>query len=115
LSYNGRVFKGDKHMFIKAKAACLLLMAIFATGSLQAQSVVRGPYLQMQTDDGLTIHWRTDTDTESVVRYGTSPGSLINTASNTGSRTEHAVDLSGLGSAQKFWYWDRTVLSLPRF
>jgi PKD repeat protein len=66
--------------------------------------LVRGPYLQMQTDDGITIHWRTDVPTDSVVRYGTSSGSLDSTASVAGSRVDHEVALSGLGAGQQFWY-----------
>jgi PKD repeat protein/murein DD-endopeptidase MepM/ murein hydrolase activator NlpD len=66
--------------------------------------LVRGPYLQMQTDDGITIHWRTDISTDSVVRYGVSSDNLNNTTSNAGSRVDHAVALSGLGAGQQFWY-----------
>jgi M6 family metalloprotease-like protein len=73
-------------------------------GAVSAAQLTRGPYLQMQTDDGMTIRWRTDIATDSVVRYGTSVGNLNNTATVAGSRTEHEVVLSGLGTAQQFWY-----------
>ncbi len=58
----------------------------------------------MQTDDGVTVHWRTDVATDSVVRYGTSPGTLVNSASVGGSRLNHSVTLTGLGSSQQYWY-----------
>jgi hypothetical protein len=58
----------------------------------------------MQTDDGIILRWRTDVATDSVVRYGTSAGNLNSTVSVAGSRIEHEVSLSGLGSAQQYWY-----------
>ena len=74
------------------------------TVSVTVPLLVRGPYLQMQTDDGITVHWRTDVATDSVVRYGTSPGNLSSSTTVAGSRLDHAVALSGLGSAQQYWY-----------
>lgn len=38
--------------------------------------LVRGPYLQSGTVDGVTIRWRTDIESESVVMCGPAPGSL---------------------------------------
>ena len=58
-------------------------------------AVTRGPYLQMQTDDGITVRWRTDLATDSVVRYGATPGSLDQSVTVTGTRTEHEVALTG--------------------
>jgi len=74
------------------------------TVSVTSSLLTRGPYLQMQTDDGVTIHWRTNVGTDSVVRYGSSDGNLINTASVAGSRLEHKVVLAGLGADQHYWY-----------
>jgi len=74
------------------------------TVSVTDPMLVRGPYLQMQTDDGITVHWRTDVATDSVVRYGASSGNLNNSKTVAGSRVDHAVALSGLGAGQQFWY-----------
>ena len=74
------------------------------TASVTEPLLVRGPYLQMQTDDGITVHWRTDIPTDSVVRYGASAGNLSSSVVIAGARTEHAVELTGLGAAQKYWY-----------
>jgi hypothetical protein len=64
-------------MRIRYTVTLLILITGFASTGLLAQDVIRGPYLQMQTDDGVTIHWRTDIATESVVRYGNAPDNLL--------------------------------------
>jgi acid phosphatase type 7 len=80
------------------------LLALLVPAPLQAATVVRGPYLQTQTDAGVTIHWRTDVATDSVVRFGTKAGNLNQSAKVAGSRTEHAVALAGLPAARQYWY-----------
>jgi len=92
-----RYFKGNTSLVLGVLLFCFSLTA-------QAALLSRGPYLQMQTDDSITIHWRTDVATDSVVRFGTSAGNLINTVSLAGSRTDHAVVLNNLGSDQHYWY-----------
>jgi PKD repeat protein len=82
----------------------LLCLGLLASGTLFAAAVVRGPYLHMQTDDAITIRWRTDVATDSVVRFGLTPGSLDQSETVGGSTTEHAVRLSGLGAAQQYYY-----------
>ena len=74
------------------------------TTAVYAQTVTRGPYLQMQTDHGITIRWRTSAATDSVVRYGNAPGNLTSSAVVSGSRAEHTVILSGLSAAQQYFY-----------
>jgi len=99
---------------LEGTPACVQVNALFASGdtanaewgscSAPTAAVVRGPYLQMQTDDGITIRWRTDNPTDSVVRYGPTAGNLNSSETVPGARTEHTVQISGLGSAQKYWY-----------
>ena len=74
------------------------------TVSVTEPMLVRGPYLQMQTDDGITIHWRTNTATDSVVHYGISVGNLSSMVVDFGITTEHEVVLTGLGADQQYWY-----------
>ena len=70
----------------------------------QAQTVVRGPYLQSGTSSSVIIKWRTDEATDSVVRYGLDPDSLTLLASDSTSTTEHAVQLTGLSADVKYFY-----------
>jgi acid phosphatase type 7 len=84
--------------------AVAALLALFASAPLFAASVVRGPYLQLQTDSGVTLRWRTDSATDSVVRYGSTPGNLNQSVMVPGLTSEHTVRLDGLGAGQQFWY-----------
>ncbi|MDX1555001.1 MAG: peptidoglycan DD-metalloendopeptidase family protein, partial [Xanthomonadales bacterium] len=100
---------------LQGNPSCVQVTATFASGdsemaewgtcgAVSPAQLLRGPYLQMQTDDGIAIKWRTDVATDSVVRYGTSPGNLNLSATVGGARTDHEVTLTGLGANQQFWY-----------
>ncbi len=83
--------------------ALVLLFGVGTGANGHAQTVQRGPYLQMATPTGLTVRWRTDQSVDGVVRYGTAPDSLGQTAvGNTG--TEHEVGLSGLQPDTRYYY-----------
>ena len=70
----------------------------------QAQTVVRGPYLQSGTPSSVIVKWRTDEPTDSVVRYGLAPDSLTLSATNSDSTTEHEVQLTSLSADVKYFY-----------
>ena len=70
----------------------------------EAQTLVRGPYLQSGTSSSVIIKWRTDEATDSVVRYGLDPDSLTLSATNSTSTTEHAVQLTGLSADMQYFY-----------
>ena len=82
----------------------VLLLGLLASATAFAAAVVRGPYLQLQTDDAITVRWRTDIATDSVVRYGTAVDNLDQAVSVPGSTTEHRVRLEGLPSGQQYYY-----------
>lgn len=69
-----------------------------------AQTVVRGPYLQRGTPSDVIIKWRTDVATDSVVRYGLNPGSLTLSESDPSSTTDHEVQLTGLSADIQYFY-----------
>jgi hypothetical protein len=58
----------------------------------------------MQTPTSMTIVWRTDTATDSRVRYGTVQASLTQTATNATVVTNHVVTITGLSPATKYYY-----------
>ena len=70
----------------------------------EAQTLVRGPYLQSGTSSSVIVKWRTDEATDSVVRYGLDPDSLTLSATNSTSTTEHAVQLTGLSADMQYFY-----------
>ena len=80
----------------------LLFQMLAAT--VMAQTLTRGPYLQNGSSSAVTIRWRTSTANNSVVRYGTTSGSLTSAVTNTTSTTEHSIRISGLAADTKYFY-----------
>jgi len=84
----------------------------FQTDSIQRQQTVmahqtimnRGPYLDMATQGGINIHWRTNGNTPSVVRYGTSMANLSELKADSTPVKNHVITLSGLAPNQKYYY-----------
>jgi hypothetical protein len=67
-------------------------------------AVTRGPYLQRGTPTSITVRWRTDTASNSRVRYGASPASLTNTVDDPATTTEHVVTVTGLLPSTQYSY-----------
>jgi hypothetical protein len=84
----------------------LTASAIVLCGSqiVLAQTVTRGPYLQLGTSASIVIRWRTDAPTNSRVQYGASPTTLTNTSDLLTLTTEHAVPLTGLTPDTLYYY-----------
>lgn len=82
----------------------LLLLAAAITGAANAQTITRGPYLQMLSKDAVTIRWQTDVASNSRVRYGNASASLTNVANETAMVTEHEIRLNGLSAATTYYY-----------
>jgi hypothetical protein len=80
-------------------------------------SLLRGPYLQVATSNSMVIRWRTDVLTKGVVRFGTAPGKLDITATDSFLVTEHKVKLRGLSPRTKYYYsvgsWQDTLQGGP--
>jgi hypothetical protein len=83
-----------------------LFLSVLATFGYTAEcaELIRGPYLQMGTPTGVTVRWRTDEPTESIVRYGVASDNLHLVASHPELKTEHVVKLSGLNAATRYFY-----------
>ena len=80
------------------------VMVVLLAVLVQAQTVIRGPYLQTGTTTGVTVNWRTDTATDSAVRYGSEPGDLAQIATDAAQVTDHEVPISGLLPDTKYYY-----------
>ncbi len=81
---------------------CLLL--VLTAQQLQAQTLTRGPYLQMGNQTGITIRWRTSAACNSRVTWGTAFGTYPNTVDDLTSTTEHIVRINGLSADTKYYY-----------
>lgn len=67
-------------------------------------SVVRGPYLNMATQNSIHVRWRTNINANSVVNFGTIDGSLTSTVTDATLTTEHDVTITGLNPDTKYYY-----------
>src|SRR5437868_3109640 len=90
-----------------SKFALFIALAFVLTGIssvVYGASVSRGPYLQLGAPTSVVVRWRTDSATDSRVRFGTTQGSLTLSASDAASTTEHVVSLTGLSPDTKYFY-----------
>jgi Calcineurin-like phosphoesterase/Purple acid Phosphatase, N-terminal domain/Fibronectin type III domain len=91
---------------LKTLGSLALLGALVAgwNQTVAAATVTRGPYLQMGTPTSTVVRWRTDSATDSRVRYGNAPASLTSFAGNATVTTEHEVNVSGLSPDTQYYY-----------
>lgn len=95
--------------FMKNLLFSLVILSAIAT---DAQQVVRGPYLQLPTDNSIVIRWRTDIPTGSKISYVTDlllPPTIVE---DTTSKTEHEIQLTGLSPYTKYYYWVENATSI---
>lgn len=71
---------------------------------LGTSQVTRGPYLQLNNEGAVTLCWRTQTATDSVVHYGTTQGAPSATVTDATSTTEHSVRVTGLLPDTQYFY-----------
>ena len=85
----------------------LIVFAVSVTNAAEADTVTRGPYLQMGTHDRIVVRWRTDVATDSRVSYGlcsVQPDCLMWAAVDSTVTTEHEITLSGLSPNTRYYY-----------
>ncbi len=97
------VARGPIVTTVIACAAAALALALAASTAVGA-TLSRGPYLQIGTPTSIVVRWRTLELTDTRVQWGTSAGSLTQSASNATPTTEHEMLLSGFAPATRYWY-----------
>jgi hypothetical protein len=93
-------------MLRKFYAATFLLAALITLNSQHstAQTVTRGPYLQMGGETTITVRWRTSIATDSKVEIGSSFGNYTTIFTDGASVTNHVVSVTGLTADTKYFY-----------
>jgi len=81
-----------------------LFSLIFLLFSLNAQTVIRGPYMQSPTENSIVIKWRTSIATNSKVQYGISLSDLNQVATSSNSTIEHTISLTNLNPSTTYYY-----------
>ncbi|MBK6989716.1 MAG: fibronectin type III domain-containing protein [Bacteroidetes bacterium] len=67
-------------------------------------TITRGPYLNLATQNSIYIRWRSNTATDSKIKYGTSATNLSLSKTDAVVTTEHIVQLTGLAANTKYYY-----------
>ncbi|WP_018611212.1 metallophosphoesterase [Segetibacter koreensis] len=80
------------------------LLFILSSYHSYSQSVTRGPYLNVATENSIIIRWKTNTATDSKVSFGTTAGKLDRSIIVDSLTSEHIVQLSGLATNTKYYY-----------
>ncbi len=92
-------------MMLKPIVVLTLTAAISVSlGGVLAQTVTRGPYLQIGTPTSVVVKWRTDIASSTRVQFGFSPERLEFAVEDTNLTTEHEVRLAGLMPDTKYYY-----------
>ena len=84
-----------------------LMIAAFIVSTailVEAQQVIRGPYLQILTPEGVTVCFRTDISALARITYGTDMSNLDQTQDGAAPATDHFVTLTGLLPQTKYFY-----------
>jgi hypothetical protein len=80
------------------------IVVYFGCYLVNSQILLRGPYLQSPTENSIVIKWRTSTNTNSKVRFGTDGLNLSqNIVLNTNTK-EHTVKISNLAPSTIYYY-----------
>ena len=98
------------------KQTLLILLGVFINIQTNAQSLF--PYLQNATPTSIYINWKTDSNSESIVEYGTSSSNLsVTVTGNTNIFTDsgypgnyfyHNVKIINLSPNTKYYYRIKT-------
>jgi hypothetical protein len=89
---------------MKAFQLATVLSLLFFYQPISAQTLTRGPYLQMGNQTAISIRWRTDVPTDSKIRFGTTLSNLNQSSVNATATTEHELRLVNLLPDTKYYY-----------
>ena len=82
----------------------VVLAVLLSFAVCEALEVEVGPYVQFTSPDTATVYWDTAAANNSVVVYGTSPGSLTTRVTDASNTTTHEINLTGLHLQDKYFY-----------
>ncbi|MEO8189746.1 MAG: FG-GAP-like repeat-containing protein [Acidobacteriota bacterium] len=93
-----------RRLALASRAFLSAIVVLVLPLALPAQTVTRGPYLQLQTPRSAVLSWRTDVPTDSRVRYGSAPSAPGASVTDPAETTEHRVTVSGLSPETRYYY-----------
>ena len=87
-----------------SRVAALLFLVLLQPGLAFALALERSPYIQSLSTDQVVIRWRTDTSSDTELRYGSSAGNLDQIHSDSVQTIEHEVRITGLSPDTRYFY-----------
>ena len=81
-----------------------LVLDLEVETSTASATVTRGPYLQIPTEEGVRVRWRTSEATDTRLWYGDSPTTLTETIDDPAVDFEHEVLVTGLAPDTRVYY-----------
>ena len=72
--------------------------------SIPSATIIKGPYLQIGTQNSMIVRWETNFATNTKLAYGTSSTALTSTIGNANSLITHSIQVSGLSPLTKYYY-----------
>ncbi len=85
------------------KLGIVFLIAINSSAAWAANKIIRGPYLQELSDHSISINWRTQEETPTLLKYQAQQGEALE-YSDLVLATEHQVKLNNLQANTKYSY-----------
>jgi Calcineurin-like phosphoesterase len=79
-------------------------LRVVALDSAPPLRLERPPYLQLATPTGVVVRWRTDSVSDTAVRWGPAPDRLDHAAAGATCGTEHEVAIDGLAPGSRTYY-----------
>lgn len=99
----------------------LVLVLLYAAGRFvvvyqdSKLTGTRAPYIQMLGTNSVVIHWLSDNDESSIVRYGEDKDNLTKIVIDEAAVKNHIVKLSGLKPATRYYYQTGKTVASPDF
>lgn len=91
-------------IFLGVVLLAFTLAGAAAFGQTQNVQITRGPSIQNVTQDSATVSWSTDVPAGTVVKYGTDPNNLDQTAEESWGGTNHSAQLKNLQPGTTYYY-----------
>ncbi|MBK8497636.1 MAG: metallophosphoesterase [Flavobacteriales bacterium] len=86
------------------RSVAAIVVLVLNGMATHGQYVVRGPYLQMPTRDGMSVLWRTNVASNTRLWCGPHPDSLVLVSSSATLVTDHRARIIGLQAATTYYY-----------
>lgn len=80
------------------------LVANTTSVTVPTPTIVKGPYLQIGTQNSMKIRWETSSACDTKLMYGTDASSLTSVISNTSLVVSHEVSIGSLSAYTKYFY-----------